>query len=255
MDIFGVSFMMFLMGISIFPRILMVLASQNIRLYLICGSIGMTFIKLSVKIFTSDGKLSKSEVEKLDSYMVKEFGKTIHEPLIYYLNLNKQINEGISIICRPISQLKLTSRIDMVYQLFLMVSKDCLFNDREEKMLKEIAKCLRLGEKKFSIIKGRVIKEKIQHQHAIDDNERQKYSWNFYLMDQLLKMSYNPYATLGIEQNVSNEDLKKAYRNLVKKYHPDRAMQENYETRKNGASRILEINEAYETIKKMRGLK
>ena len=32
----------------------------------------------------------------------------------------------------------------------------------------------------------------------------------------------DPYKTLGIDPNASDEEVKKAYRNHVKKYHPDR---------------------------------
>ena len=69
------------------------------------------------------------------------------------------------------------------------------------------------------------------------------------------KQAYNPFVILGIEQNASNEELKNAYRRLVKKYHPDKSMQKDDETRKQDAVKILEINEAYESIKKMRGIK
>ena len=53
-------------------------------------------------------------------------------------------------------------------------------------------------------------------------------------------MKKNYYDILGVNKNASQEDIKKAYRNLSKKYHPD----------KNGGDDIKfkEINEAYDTL-------
>lgn len=53
-------------------------------------------------------------------------------------------------------------------------------------------------------------------------------------------MKKNFYDVLGVNKNASQDDIKKAYRNLSKKYHPDR----------NGGddSKFKEINEAYDTL-------
>lgn len=60
----------------------------------------------------------------------------------------------------------------------------------------------------------------------------------------------NPYKTLGVDQNASDEDIKKAYRELVRKYHPDQ-----YHDNPLAAlaeERLKEINEAYSEIEKQR---
>ena len=63
----------------------------------------------------------------------------------------------------------------------------------------------------------------------------------------------DPYKVLGVSPNISDEELKKAYRELARKYHPD-----NY--RNNpltdlASEKMKEINEAYDIITKQRAAK
>lgn len=54
----------------------------------------------------------------------------------------------------------------------------------------------------------------------------------------------DPYKVLGLERGASDEEVKKAYRTLAKKYHPDANPGDEYAARK-----MQEINAAYEQIK------
>ena len=60
----------------------------------------------------------------------------------------------------------------------------------------------------------------------------------------------NPYDVLGINRNATDEEIKKAYRNLAKKYHPD-----NYKGNplaELAGEKMKAINEAYDEIQKER---
>ncbi|KMT20853.1 DnaJ domain-containing protein [Clostridium cylindrosporum] len=58
----------------------------------------------------------------------------------------------------------------------------------------------------------------------------------------------NPYEVLGLKQGASQEEIKKAYRDLVKKYHPDRHT--NNELKDLAQEKMREINEAYDVLTK-----
>lgn len=60
----------------------------------------------------------------------------------------------------------------------------------------------------------------------------------------------NPYEVLGVNQNASDDEIKSAYKNLVKKYHPDKYV--NNPLSGLAEEKIKEINEAYSIIKKER---
>lgn len=56
----------------------------------------------------------------------------------------------------------------------------------------------------------------------------------------------DPWKVLGVKQNSSDEEVKRAYRNLVKKYHPDRF--QDAAAKELANEKLKEINEAYEAI-------
>ena len=60
----------------------------------------------------------------------------------------------------------------------------------------------------------------------------------------------DPYMILGVPRDASDEEIKKAYRALARKYHPD-----NYagsDLADVAEEKMKEINEAYDLIGKMR---
>ena len=59
-------------------------------------------------------------------------------------------------------------------------------------------------------------------------------------------MKGNPYEILGISRNASEEEIKKAYKELVKKYHPD--MHQNNPLSELAEEKFKEIQEAYEYL-------
>jgi DnaJ like chaperone protein len=62
--------------------------------------------------------------------------------------------------------------------------------------------------------------------------------------------SSDPYRVLGIERNASEDEIKRAYRQLANKYHPDKVYHLGEEFKKLAEQRFKEIEEAYRILKK-----
>ncbi len=60
----------------------------------------------------------------------------------------------------------------------------------------------------------------------------------------------DPYSVLGVSPNASDDEIKKAYRELVRKYHPDNY--NNNPLADLAQEKMKEINEAYDSITKNR---
>ena len=60
----------------------------------------------------------------------------------------------------------------------------------------------------------------------------------------------DPYIVLGVKPDASDEEIKRAYRELARKYHPDNY--QNNPLADLAEEKMKEINEAYDTITKMR---
>ena len=61
----------------------------------------------------------------------------------------------------------------------------------------------------------------------------------------------DPYSVLGISSDVSDEEVKNAYRNLARKYHPDNYGDDN-PLKDLANEKMQEVNAAYDEIQKMR---
>lgn len=80
------------------------------------------------------------------------------------------------------------------------------------------------------------------------NNGRQEQNSNFerfYAINNLDKF----YSVLGLNKNASKEDIKKAYRMMARKYHPDKYANASEDEKLTAENKFKEINEAYENLK------
>jgi len=62
------------------------------------------------------------------------------------------------------------------------------------------------------------------------------------------------FEALEVSKDATNEEVKKAYRRMAVKYHPDKVAYLGEEIRKQANEKLQQLNQAYERIKKARGM-
>ena len=67
----------------------------------------------------------------------------------------------------------------------------------------------------------------------------------------------DPYTVLGVPHDISDEELKKRYRALIREHHPDRLIAEGMpqEFVDVANDKLATINDAYDRVEKQRGMK
>lgn len=63
------------------------------------------------------------------------------------------------------------------------------------------------------------------------------------------------YKVLEINKDATDDEVKKAYRNMAKKYHPDTVAQLGEEAQKAAEQKFKKLKDAYEKVKEARGMK
>ncbi len=69
-----------------------------------------------------------------------------------------------------------------------------------------------------------------------------------------VKETGSAYQILEVSPDASDDELKKAYRELAKKYHPDKVSHLGEEVKMAAEEKFTRLNAAYEAVKEERGM-
>jgi len=188
------------------------------------GGYAMTLLVLVAAIMKADGKVLKAELDYVKEYFTKLFGfEAAKEALLVLRDLLKQ-NIPIEEVCRQIKQnMDYSSRLQLIHFLFGISKADGHIDLSELNLITRISNLLGISSADFNSIKAMFYED-------VDAS----------------------YKILEIDRNASEEEIKKAYRTMARKYHPDKVSYLGEDFQKAANEKFQKVNEAYEKIKKER---
>ena len=116
-------------------------------------------------------------------------------------------------------------RIQLVHYLFGLAKADGHVADAELRVIRHIASLLQVPASDFESVKSMFYRD-----------------------------ANADYHILGIKPTATDEEVKKAYRQMAIRYHPDKVAQLGEEYMKGAKEKFQKVQDAYENIKKQRGL-
>jgi len=190
------------------------------------GDFELSFLILSAVIIKADDKIEKSELNYVRKYFVEMYGSHRAENAFKLFNgiLKKKVST--TQVCAQIrAHMDHSSRLQLIHFLFGIAKADDHVHEKEIEEIRKISGYLYVNSKDFESIKAM-----------------------FY------NVTNNAYLILEIEKTATDNEVKKAYRKMVKKHHPDRLQHLGDEHIKGAEEKFRQIQKAYETIQKKRGL-
>ncbi|HIF48484.1 MAG TPA: molecular chaperone DjiA [Cytophagales bacterium] len=186
----------------------------------------LNLLALASLVIKADGKVTKQELDYVRSYFVSAYGKERANATFKIFNDNIK-NLGISPVKISMlfnSALNYESRLQVIHFLFGIAKADGNVSVSEINKLLEFSNLLRLSYADFQSIKAMFINE-----------------------------VGGAYKILEIEKSATDNQVKKAYRDLAKKHHPDKVQHLGDAYVKAAQDKFQKIQKAYERIKQERG--
>lgn len=187
----------------------------------------LNLLSLCSIVIKADGQVSQRELDYVRQYFLSTYGKEKANAIFRTFNeviKNREISAQR--ICTYLNQrTRYEVRLQLLHFLFGIAQADGALSNLEIEKIKEIAGYLRVGRQDFESI-----------------------------MAMFIKSADNAYKILEIEKAVSDDEVKKAYRKMAKKYHPDKVITDNEAIKKGAEEKFKEVQRAYEQIQKERGI-
>ena len=186
-----------------------------------------SLLVLMAATMKADGKVLKSELDYVKQNLLKIFGEQVAQDALRMLrNILNQDIPLYDVTAQIRQHMDYASKLELVHLLYGIGIADGQLSQSEINVIEQIARGIGVSDADHSTVKN-----------VYFDN-----------LDAA-------YKVLGVDKSAADEEVKKAYRKLAVKFHPDKVAHLGGDIQRNAKERFQKLNEAYEKIKKARGMK
>ena len=181
----------------------------------------LNLLALSALIIKADGKIQQKELDFVRSFFIGQYGKERADSIFRAFNTQiKKETQHLDQLTRVfVQQTAYETRLQILHFLFGIANADGNISNVELQKLSQVASGMRLRLPDFESIKAMFIKN-----------------------------TDNAYKILEVSSNASQDQIKSAYRKMVKKYHPDKLRGQDPAMVKGAEEKFREVQKAYETL-------
>jgi DnaJ like chaperone protein len=189
------------------------------------GDFRISLLILSATVMKADGRQMRSELDYIKSYFIRNFG--VQQTRYYMKAFRAILQQDIPLkeICNQINNnMDMHSRLHLLHFLFGIALADGYNHPAEIKAIEEISEWLNISRSDYVSIRSMFVKN-----------------------------TDSAYEILELSKNSSDEDIKKAFRAMALRYHPDRVNHLGKDFQLAAKEKFQKINDAYAHLKKQRG--
>ncbi len=191
------------------------------------GDFASVLIVLSAAVMKADGKLMKSELNFIRKFFETNFGEAAAAEQMGTLQTLLKKDIPLAEVCAQVKYfMEHPMRLQLLHYLFGIAKSDGNVDASEVDVIYQISRGLGISEKDYQSIRAMFYKD-----------------------------ASGAYKILEITDKATDAEVKKAYRHMANKYHPDKVIQLGESHVKAAQEKFVKVQEAYETIKKERKMK
>lgn len=190
------------------------------------GDFILTFLVLSAAVMKADKVIKKSELDFVKKFLITNFGEqhTAEALLVLKDLLNKDI--PLDDVCKQVRyNMNHPLKLQIIHYLYGIAAADGEVHISEVEIIEQISIKIGLNPRDYNSIKS------------------------MFVVD-----TESSYEILGISRSATNDEIKKAYRSMAIKYHPDKVANLGDDIQNGAKAKFQTLSDAYEKIKKERGI-
>ena len=191
------------------------------------NQVQLNLLSLAAIVIKADGKVDERELRFVRNYFITNYGEAYASSIFAKFNTEvKKEQQNLNEITRLfVQRAPYETRLQILHFLFAIANSDGHVAEVEVQKILQIANALQLRSMDFESIKAMFVKS-----------------------------ADNAYKILEISPSATDAEVKKAYRTMAKKYHPDKLQTDDVALKKGAQEKFQQVQGAYETIQKERGL-